>query len=164
MNKLYPFIWFENEAEEAANYYVDLFPNSKISNIVRYPKSAEAGTGRPGGSVMTVALELNGLHFVFLNGGKSEGYNLPNGSVSFTITCEDQVEVDKYWDSFSHGGKPIACGWIQDKYGVTWQVVPKILPKFLSDPNKKKVEAVMACFMQMTKFDIAKLQEVYDNA
>ncbi|HEX5447850.1 MAG TPA: VOC family protein [Candidatus Saccharimonadales bacterium] len=164
MNKIYPFIWFEDKAEEAANYYVNLFPDSKINEVLKYPKSAEAGTGRPGGSVMTVDLQLNGMHFVFLNGGKSEGFNLPNGSVSFTIICDTQKEVDKYWNSFSDGGKPNVCGWIQDKYGVTWQVVPRILPKFLSDPNKAKSEAVMACFMQMTKFDIAELQKAYDNA
>ncbi len=164
MGKINTFVWFVDKAEEAADFYVKLFPNSKINKVVPYPKAAEGGSGRPAGSVMTVDLELDGTRFTFLNGGKSEGFNLPNGSVSFYVTCETQAEIDKYWDAFADGGKPIACGWIQDKYGVTWQVVPQILNEIWSDPNPAKVEAVTACFMKMTKFDIAELQKAYDDA
>lgn len=164
MNNISPFVWFVDGAEEAANFYINLFPNSKIKSIAKTPKAAESDSGRPAGSVLTVDLELNGTHFTFMNGGKSPGFNLPNGSVSFYITCETQEEIDKYWDAFSDGGKPIACGWIQDKYGVTWQVVPPILNKIWSDPNPAKIEAVTTCFMKMTKFDIAELQKAYDEA
>ncbi len=158
MNKISPFIWFVDNAEEAANFYVKLFPDSKIVKTIKSPKASEEVSGRPAGSVMTIDLELNGTLFTFLNGGASPGFNLPAGAVSFTVPCENQTEVDRYWDAFSDGGKPIACGWIQDKFGVTWQVVPNILLKLLDDPDQEKVERVTACFMQMTKFDIAKLE------
>lgn len=159
MNKISPFLWFADQAEEAANFYVKLFPDSKINEIVRYPKEAEAVSGRAAGSVMTVDFELNGTHFAALNGGKNEAFTTLPGPVSFVISCETQEEIDKYWDAFSDGGKPNQCGWIQDKFGITWQVVPTILPKLLSDPDQSKVERVTACFMQMQKFDIAKLEE-----
>ncbi len=159
MNKISPFIWFEDLAEEAANFYVGLFPNSKINKVVRYPKAAEAVSGRPAGSAMTVEFELNGTHFTALNGGKNESFTSLPGPISFVVSCETQEEVDKYWEAFSDGGKPNQCGWVQDKYGVTWQVVPTILPKLLSDPDMDKVNRVTACFMKMTKFDIAELEK-----
>lgn len=158
MNNIHPFIWFENQAEEAANFYVNLFPDAKINTIVRYPAAAEATAGRPAGSVMTVDLKLNGLQFTFLNGGKVEGFNLQNGSVSFVITCETQAEIDKYWAAFAEHGKPSQCGWIQDKFGVTWQVVPAVLDNLLTNPDPAVVNRVTECFMKMTKFDIAELE------
>jgi predicted 3-demethylubiquinone-9 3-methyltransferase (glyoxalase superfamily) len=158
MQTIHPFIWFEDQAEDAANFYVELFPTSKIKNTVRYPEAAEATAGRPAGSVMTVDLEINGEHFTFLNGGKLEGFNLPNGSVSFLINCETQEEIDKYWGALGEGGKPSQCGWVQDKYGVTWQVVPTVLDKLLSDPDPAVVDRVTKCFMKMTKFVIADLE------
>lgn len=159
MSRVTPFFWFETQAEEAANFYIGLFPNSKINKIVRYPEAA--GRVAPGGAgaVMTVDLELDGAKFTFLNGGKVEGFSNKTGAVSFVISCDSQEEIDKYWDAFSDGGKPNQCGWIQDKFGITWQVVPTILPKLLSDPDQARVERVTACFMKMTKFDIAELEK-----
>lgn len=158
MQKITPFFWFENQAEEAANFYAALFPGSKINKIVRYPKAAEAVSGRAAGSVMTVDLELNGSKFTFLNGGKNDAFTSLPGPVSFVVTCETQAEIDKYWNALSEGGKPNVCGWTQDKFGITWQVVPTILPMLLSDPDPAVVERVTACFMKMTKFDIAELE------
>jgi predicted 3-demethylubiquinone-9 3-methyltransferase (glyoxalase superfamily) len=158
MNKISPFFWFADQAEEAANFYVHLFPNSKINQIVRYPKAAEAVSGRPAGSVMTVDFELDGQAFTALNGGKNEAFTSLPGPISFVVSCETQEEIDKYWNALSEGGRPNQCGWTQDKFGITWQIVPTILPKLLSDPDPAVVERVTACFMQMTKFDIAKLE------
>lgn len=159
MNKISPFIWFIDNAEEAANFYVKLFPDSKIKAITHYPKSAEAGSGRPAGSVMTVDINLNCTDFTFLNGGKIERFSDPSNSVSFTILCDDQAEVDKYWEAFSDGGKPIACGWIQDKFGVMWQVVPKVLLEYLKSPDPALVDRVVACYMKMVKYDIAEIEK-----
>jgi predicted 3-demethylubiquinone-9 3-methyltransferase (glyoxalase superfamily) len=154
MNKISPFLWFVDDSEEAANFYVKIFPDSKIQTITRYPKSAEKGSGRPAGSVMTVDLSINGTDFTFLNGGKIKQFSDPSNMVSFTILCDDQAEVDRYWDAFSDGGKPIACGWIQDKFGVMWQVVPKILPEYLKSDDPELVDRVVACYMKMVKYDI----------
>lgn len=161
MSKISPFFWFVDEAEEAANFYIGLFPNSKINKIVRYPKAAEATAGRPAGSVMTVEFELDGQHFSALNGGQVEGFSNKTGAVSFVIDCETQEEIDKYWSVFSEGGKPAPCGWIQDKFGITWQVVPTVLDKYLNDPDPDKVNRVTTCFMKMSKFDIAELEKAY---
>lgn len=157
--KISPFFWFDTQAEEAANFYVALFPGSKINEIVRYPKAA--GHVAPGGagSVMTVDLELAGTKFTFLNGGKNDAFTSLPGPVSFVVSCETQGEIDKYWSALTEGGKPSQCGWTQDKFGITWQVVPTILPKLLSDPDPAVVERVTACFMKMTKFDIAELEK-----
>ena len=164
MNTISPFIWFDSQAEDAANFYVSLFPNSKINNVVRYPEAAEAVSGQKAGTAMTVSFELNGTSFTGLNGGKNEAFTSLPGPISFVVTCETQDEIDKYWDAFSDGGKPNQCGWVQDKFGVTWQVVPTILPKLLSDPDKDKVNRVTACFMQMTKFDIAELEKAANGS
>ncbi len=159
MNKINPFIWFVDQAEEAANFYVKLFPDAKIKSVVKYPKAAENLGGGKAGTVMTVDLELNGTHFLFLNGGKVPGFSDPSNSVSFMITCDTQEEIDKYWDGFSQGGKPIQCGWIQDKFGVMWQVVPKVLGELMTSSDQKVVERVTACYLKMTKFDIAELEK-----
>lgn len=156
--RISPFFWFDTQAEEAANYYVDLFPNSKINKVVRYPKAADHVSPQGAGAVMTVDLELSGIKFTFLNGGKNEAFLSQPGPVSFVVSCETQEEVDKYWDALTEGGKPNQCGWTQDKFGITWQIVPTILPKLLSDPDPAVVERVTACFMKMTKFDIAELE------
>jgi predicted 3-demethylubiquinone-9 3-methyltransferase (glyoxalase superfamily) len=157
--KISPFFWFDNQAEEAANFYVELFPNSKINKIVRYPKAAEAVSGQSAGSVMTVDLELDGSKFTFLNGGKMDAFTSLPGPVSFVISCETQEEIDKYWDALTKDGKPNQCGWTQDKFGITWQIVPTILPKLLSNPDPVVVERVTACFMKMTKFNIEELEK-----
>jgi predicted 3-demethylubiquinone-9 3-methyltransferase (glyoxalase superfamily) len=136
--------------------------DSKINDIVKYPKSAEAVSGRSAGSVMTVDLDLEGEHFTFLNGGKLPGFEFTSAT-SFVITCEDQEEVDHYWEKLSAVPEAEQCGWCKDKFGVTWQVVPRVLSEMLSDADQAKVERVTACFMPMKKFDIAALQKAYDN-
>lgn len=163
MGKISPFFWFDTQAEEAANFYVQLFPNSKINRTVRYPKAADHVAPGGAGAVMTVELELDGTSFTFLNGGKNDAFTSLPGPVSFVVSCETQQEIDKYWDALTEGGKPNVCGWTQDKFGFTWQVVPTILPKYLSDPDQSKVERVTACFMKMTKFDIAELEKAYQG-
>ncbi|HET6863739.1 MAG TPA: VOC family protein [Candidatus Saccharimonadales bacterium] len=157
--KIIPFFWFDNQAEEAANYYVALFPDSKINKIVRYPKAADHVSPQGAGAVMTVDLELSGMKFTFLNGGKNDAFLSQPGPVSFVVSCDTQEEIDKYWAALTEGGKPNQCGWTQDKFGITWQIVPTILPKLLSDPDPAVVNRVTACFMQMTKFDIAELEK-----
>lgn len=159
MEKITPFFWFDTQAEEAAEFYVALFPGSKINKIVRYPKAAEHVSPDGAGAVMTVDLELNGTKFTFLNGGKNDAFLSQPGPVSFVVSCETQEEVDKYWAALTEGGKPNQCGWTQDKFGITWQIVPTILPKLLSDADPAVVERVTACFMKMTKFDIAELEK-----
>jgi predicted 3-demethylubiquinone-9 3-methyltransferase (glyoxalase superfamily) len=159
VQKISPFFWFDTQAEEAANYYINLFPNSKINKIVRYPKAAEHVAPAGAGAVMTVDLELNSTKFTFLNGGKNEAFTSQPGPVSFVVSCETQTEIDKYWDALTKDGKPNQCGWTQDKFGITWQIVPTILPKLLSDPDPAVVGRVTACFMKMTKFNIAELEK-----
>jgi predicted 3-demethylubiquinone-9 3-methyltransferase (glyoxalase superfamily) len=119
--KISTFFWFTDQAEEAANYYVALFPDSKINKVVRYPKAAEAVSGQSAGSVMTVYLVLNGTKFIFLNGGKNDAFTSLPGPVSFVVSCETQEEIDKYWDALSQGGKPNQCGWTQDTPGKSYQ-------------------------------------------
>ncbi len=159
MQKISPFFWFDTQAEEAANYYVALFPDSKINKIVRYPQAADHVSPEGAGAVMTVDLVLNGTSFTFLNGGKNDAFLGKPGPVSFVVNCDTQAEIDKYWDGLTKDGKPNQCGWTQDKFGITWQIVPTILPKLLSDPDSAVVERVTACFMKMTKFDIAELEK-----
>jgi len=158
-HNLTPFLWFDELAEEAANFYVELFPDSRIKSIVRYPKAAEAVSGREAGSVMTVDLVLNSTKFTFLNGGQNEAFTSLPGPVSFVISCDTQDEIDKYWEALTKDGKPNQCGWTQDKFGITWQIVPTILPKLLGSSDSAVVERVTESFMKMTKFDIAELEK-----
>jgi predicted 3-demethylubiquinone-9 3-methyltransferase (glyoxalase superfamily) len=153
-------LWFDSEAEEAANYYVSVFPNSKITNIQKYPEAAKEVSGKPTGSVMTVDFELNGTRFMGLNGGPQEGFNF-NPGTSFMVFCEDQAEIDRFWAALSAVPEAEQCGWCTDKFGITWQVVPTILDKLLADPAK--TEKVTAAFLQMQKFDIAKLIEAANS-
>ncbi len=162
MPKINPFLWFDSQAEEAANYYVSVFKNSKINTIAKYPKAAEEIANRPAGSVMTVDLELAGEHFTFLNGGKVPGFEF-SSATSFVVTCDTQEEIDHYWEKLSAVPDAEQCGWCKDKFGVTWQVVPKVLEKMLSDPDQAKVERVTACFMPMKKLDIAALEKAYQG-
>jgi|SRR5579864_8370861 len=156
MQKITPFLWFDTQAEEAATFYVSIFKDSKINSVVHYPEAAEAQAGKPAGSVMTVDFELNGQHFAALNGGPLFKFN---ESVSFVIDCADQTEVDYYWEKLTAGGQESQCGWLKDKFGLSWQVVPRQLNELLSNPDQAKVEKVTAAFMQMKKFDIATLQK-----
>lgn len=153
------FIWFEDRAEEAAKFYVSIF--RKDSRIISSTKLK----GTPSGpNTYMVALKLNGTYFTFLNGGKVPGYKISDsGAVSFVVECKDQKEIDHYWDSLSKGGKQIQCGWLKDKYGITWQITPKILPKLLGGPSAKGRQRAMAAMLKMKKFDIKKLQNAYSG-
>lgn len=157
MRKITPFLWFDGKAEEAANFYVSVFENAKINSVSRY------GEDSPGtaGTVMTVSFELDGLEFVALNGGPEYTFT---PAVSFSIDCKTQAEVDHYWDRLTDGGRPIQCGSLQDKFGLSWQVVPSILPELLQDDDDAKSDAVMQAMLKMVKLDVAALQEAYDRA
>lgn len=161
MQNLIPFLWFDNQAEEAAKFYVSVFKNSAIGNITRYPNEAAKQIGREPGSVMTVEFTLNGQDFVALNGGPQFKFN---ESVSFVVNCDTQEEVDYYWEKLSgNGGAPGVCSWLKDKFGLSWQVQPLILIQMLADPDKAKAERVMNAMMAMAKIDIAGLQKAYDG-
>jgi predicted 3-demethylubiquinone-9 3-methyltransferase (glyoxalase superfamily) len=147
-------LWFDTEGEAAANYYASIFPDSKIGRIARY---SEAGPG-PAGAVMTVEFELNGQKFLALNGGPQYTFN---AAVSFMIPCADQDEVDYYWNRLAEGGQEVACGWVTDKYGVSWQVVPTVLIELMADPDPEKARRVAEAMFTMTKLDIAALQKAY---
>ena len=154
MQKITPFLWFESQAEEAAKYYVSVFGNSRILKTVRYGK---AGPG-PAGSVMTVVFELNGVQFTALNGGPLHRFS---EAISFVVNCQSQAEVDTLWEKLSAGGKPERCGWVKDRYGLSWQVVPTVLPVLLSDPDPEKAQRTMAAMLQMSKLDIAALEKAH---
>ena len=152
MEKISPFLWFDTQAEEAANFYTSIFKNSKINSITRY---GDAGPG-PKGSVMTVAFTLNGQEFVALNGGPIFKFN---ESISFVINCDSQEEIDYYWDNLLQGGTPSQCGWLKDKFGLSWQVAPTILPKLIQSKDPEKSKRVMQAMMKMVKFDIKTLED-----
>lgn len=154
VQKITPNLWFDSQAEEAAKFYVSLFPNSKITKTTYYPGATEAVSGKPKGSILTVEYELTGQPFLNLNGGPQFSFN---ESVSFVIDCKDQAEIDHYWDGFiDNGGTESECGWLKDKFGVSWQVVPAILNELLDDPTK--AERVTTAFLKMKKFNIAELE------
>jgi predicted 3-demethylubiquinone-9 3-methyltransferase (glyoxalase superfamily) len=155
--KISPFLWFDDQAEPAAEFYVGIFPNSRIVNITRYGSAGQEVHGRPPGSVMTVAFELAGQAFTALNGGPLFKFN---EAISFQIDCDTQAEVDHYWDKLSAGGDPNAqqCGWLKDKFGLSWQVVPNALPRLLSNPDPAKAGRVMTAMLAMKKIDIAELE------
>ncbi|MGK2739503.1 VOC family protein [Tepidicaulis sp. LMO-SS28] len=151
MDKITPCLWFDGQAEEAAQFYVSVFPNSKIGQISHV---SDAGPGKPG-SVLTVTFELDGRLFMGLNGGP---YFKFNEAVSFSVDCADQAEVDFYWETLSAGGETSQCGWLKDRFGVSWQIVPRRLPELMADPDAAKVRRVTEAMLQMTKLDIAKLE------
>jgi len=161
--KITPFLWFEKGAEDAAKYYVSVFKNSKINRIQKYPQSAEEVSGQKAGSIMSVDLQLDGVNFQFLNGGKIPEFDLRSSAISFVVACDTQEEIDTFWGKLSAVPEREQCGWCVDKFGVTWQIVPNVLGELLSDPDQKKVERVTSCFLQMKKFDIAKLKEAYEG-
>lgn len=158
MQKIVPHLWFDVQAEEAAGFYVSIFKNSKIINTSYYPKAATEVSGKPAGSVMTVEFELDGQRFLALNGGDIFKFN---EAVSFLIYCEDQEEVDYYWSKLTDGGEEIQCGWLKDKYGLSWQVVPKELGKLMSDPGKS--EKVTEAFLKMKKIDIEAIKKAAER-
>lgn len=151
MQKITPFLWFDGQAEEAANFYVSVFKNSKVTNIMRV---GDAGPG-PKGSALVVGFEIESVTFSALNGGPNFKFN---EAISFVVHCESQQEVDYYWSKLSEGGKEIQCGWLKDKFGVAWQIVPTAFFKLVADPDPAKVARVMAAMMKMVKFDIAALE------
>jgi len=159
MSKITPFIWFDHQAEEAARYYVSIFRNSSIDLITRYDAASAESSGRPEGSVMTVAFKLDGQEFTALNGGE---YFKLTGAISFVVPCESQAEIDDLWDKLSAGGQAMDCGWVTDRYGVTWQIVPAMLSAWLSDPDPAKSKRVMQALLKMKKLDIDVLRQAYD--
>ena len=156
MQKITPFLWFDGKAEEAMNFYVSIFKNSKVRSVARY---GEGGPG-PKGSVMTAAFTLDGQDFVALNGGPQFKFT---EAISFVVSCETQQEVDQMWSKLSQGGSEGDCGWLKDKYGLSWQIVPTALPRLLQDKDPEKAKRVMKAMMQMHKIDIARLQEAADR-
>ena len=152
MQKITTFLWFNDKAEEAANFYVSLFQNSKIESISRY---GEAGPG-PKGAVMTVSFQLEGQKFLALNGGPHFSFT---PAISLFVNCESQQEVDRLWDKLSDGGRKDRCGWLQDRYGLSWQIIPVALMQLMSDPDKQKAGRVMKAMLGMDKIDVQKLEE-----
>ena len=150
MQKITPFLWFDDKAEEAANFYVSLFKNSKIETVSRY------GDAGPKGAVMTVAFQLNGQKFTALNGGPLFKFT---EAISLFVNCESQQEVDELWEKLSAGGQKSRCGWLKDKYGLSWQIIPSALGKLMSDPDREKAGRVMKAMLQMDKIDIAALEK-----
>jgi len=157
-----PFLWFDDQAEEAAKFYTGIFPNSRIVRTSRYGEAGKEIHRRPPGSVMTVEFELDGRTFTGLNGGPVFKFN---EAISFQVFCDTQEEVDYYWEKLSEGGDERArqCGWLKDRYGVSWQVVPAILTDLVADPNSEKSQRAMAAMLEMEKLDIAALQRAYDG-
>jgi predicted 3-demethylubiquinone-9 3-methyltransferase (glyoxalase superfamily) len=152
LQKITPFLWFDHQAEEAANFYVSTFPNSKVGKVTRY---SEAGPA-PAGSVMTVSFELDGVPFTAMNAGPHFKFN---ESISFVVHCQTQEEVDFYWEKLTAGGGEVQCGWLKDKFGLSWQVTPTILLELMGDPDRKKAARVARAMFKMKKLDIRALQQ-----
>jgi len=158
MQKITPFLWFDNQAEEAANFYASIFKDSKVGRIARYGDEAAQKTGRPKGSVMTVEFELEGQQFVGLNGGPMFKFT---EAISFVVNCETQEEVDYFWEKLSEGGEKSRCGWLTDRFGLSWQVVPTVLVEMMHDKDAEKSQRVMEAVLQMDKLDIKQLKDAY---
>jgi len=157
MQKIIPFLWFDGKAEEAANFYVSIFKNARIGAVRR---CGEAGPG-PKGSVMSVEFQLDGQQFIALNGGPQFTFS---PAISFFVNCETQEEVDELWEKLSAGGRKNRCGWLQDKFGLSWQIIPTALGKLIGDPDPEKSKRAMKAMLQMDKIDINGLKQAYDNA
>jgi len=160
MQKITPCLWFEDKAEEAVTFYTSIFKNSKIVNIARYGEAGAEISGRPKGTVMTMTFQLEGQEFMALNGGPQFKFT---EAISFVVNCQTQEEVDEYWEKLSDGGQEVQCGWLKDKYGLSWQIVPTILGEMLNDPDPKKAERVMKAMLQMKKIDIKGLKQAYEH-
>jgi len=159
MQKITPFLWFDHQAEEAAKFYTSVFKNSKVGRILRYDEASAKGAGRPVGSVLTIEFEIEGQRFTALNGGPEFKFN---ESISFVVNCDTQKEVDYFWEKLmADGGQESQCGWLKDKFGVSWQITPTVLIDMLNDKDAKKAERVMKAMMQMQKIDIKTLKEAY---
>jgi predicted 3-demethylubiquinone-9 3-methyltransferase (glyoxalase superfamily) len=161
MQKITPFLWFDNQAEEAVNFYTSVFKNAKSGRIFRCTEEAAEKTGRPVGSVLTIEFEIEGQKFVALNGGPVFRFN---ESISFVINCETQKEVDYFWDKLTADvGEESACGWLKDKFGLSWQITPTVLIDMLHDSDQEKSERVMQAMLQIKKIDIKALQDAYER-
>ena len=160
MQKITPCLWFENQAEEAAKFYASIFKNSKIGNITRYGEAGAKVSGRPKGSVMTVTFEIEGQEFVALNGGPHFTFS---EAISLMVKCETQKEIDEMWEKLSHGGEEGPCGWLKDKYGLSWQIVSPEWNEMLRDKDVRKSERVMKAILQMTKPDIKAIKQAYEQ-
>jgi len=160
MQKITPCLWFDNQAEEAVNFYVSIFKKSKIMDIARYGEAGAKVSGKPEGTVMTVTFLLEGQEFMALNGGPEFKFT---EAVSFIVNCKTQKEVDEYWKKLSEGGEEGPCGWLKDRYGVSWQIVPIVLGEMLQDKDTRKSEKVMKAMLQMKKLDIKALKQAYEQ-
>jgi predicted 3-demethylubiquinone-9 3-methyltransferase (glyoxalase superfamily) len=160
LQKITPYLWFDHQAEEAVAFYAGIFPNSKIVKVARYGEAGYERHRKAAGTVMTVAFELDGQMFTALNGGPMFKFN---EAISFQVNCETQEEADHYWSELSRGGdeKAHMCGWLKDKYGVSWQIVPRVLIEMINDPDSEKSGRVMEAMLQMKKIDIEKLKRAY---
>jgi predicted 3-demethylubiquinone-9 3-methyltransferase (glyoxalase superfamily) len=154
MQKITPFLWFDGKAEEAMRFYVSIFNNSKVGAVTRY---GDAGPG-PKGTVMVVTFQLDGQEFIALNGGPQFTFS---PAISFVVNCETQEEVDAFWEKLSEGGEKLQCGWLRDKYGLSWQIVPTVLGEMMQDKDAEKSQRVMKAMLQMTKLDINGLKQAY---
>jgi len=154
MQKITPFLWFDGKAEEAMRFYVSIFKNSKVGSITRY---GDAGPG-PKGTVMVVTFRLDGQEFIALNGGPQFTFS---PAISLVVNCETQGEVDAFWEKLSEGGEKLQCGWLKDKYGLSWQIVPTVLGEMMQDKDEEKSQRVMKAMLQMNKIDIARLKQAY---
>jgi predicted 3-demethylubiquinone-9 3-methyltransferase (glyoxalase superfamily) len=161
MQKITPFLWFNDKAEEAVNFYVSIFKNSKFGSIARYGEAGAEVSGRPKGTVMTVTFQLDGEEFVALNGGPHFTFT---EAISLVVNCETQREVDELWEKLSEGGAKKQCGWLKDKYGLSWQIVPSVLGKLMQDKDAERTNRVMKAMLQMKKIDISLLERAYKNA
>jgi len=155
VKSLMPCLWFDTQAEAAANHYVSIFPKSKLGKITRYGKEGKEIHGKPAGSVLTVEFEIEGVKFLALNGGPQFKFD---EAVSFQVLCETQPDIDYFWSKLAEGGEEGPCGWLKDKFGLSWQVVPTVLPEMLQDPNAGRADRAMKAMLQMRKLDIAALQ------
>jgi predicted 3-demethylubiquinone-9 3-methyltransferase (glyoxalase superfamily) len=156
IQKITPFLWFDNQAEEAVKFYTSIFKNSKIGDVARY---GEDGPG-PKGSVMTISFQLDGQEFIALNGGPVFSFN---SAISFMVHCKSQQEVDMYWEKLTEGGEEVQCGWLTDKYGLSWQIVPEVLPELMADKDPEKARRVTQALMKMKKIDIEELQRARES-
>jgi predicted 3-demethylubiquinone-9 3-methyltransferase (glyoxalase superfamily) len=160
MQPIAPFLWFDDQAEEAANFYVSIFKNSKIGTVARYGEAGAEVSGRPKSTVMTVTFQLNGQEFMALNGGPQFTFS---PAISFMVNCETQEEVDELWDKLSAGGSQEQCGWLKDQYGVSWQIVPTALGELMQDQDAAKAERVMKAMLHMKKLDINALKQAAEQ-
>ena len=160
LRKITPFLWFDHDAEQAAKFYVSIFPNSRIGSVTRYGDAGAQAAGRPKGSVMTVDFELDGQPFTALNGGPHVKFT---EALSFVVHCESQQEVDHFWEKLTEGGQEVQCGWLKDRFGLSWQVTPTVLLEMLQDKDPQKAERVMAAMLKMKKIDIGALKRAYEG-